>query len=332
MSFAPRNATFAVAGTALLAATLSVSSLSAAPCSTCAPCQSGSTCSGGTAAPATLASHDHRKLPDLVDTAVSAGSFKTLVAAVQAAGLVEALKGEGPFTVFAPTDEAFAKLPKGTVESLLKPENKEMLTSILTYHVVSGHLMAKDVVKSTGARTLNGQQVEFANRKQAVMIDNARVIKTDIETGNGVIHVIDSVIMPSNDSIVTVASKAGSFGTLLAAATAADLADVLNSEGPFTVFAPTDEAFAKLPEGTVENLLKPENREHLKAVLTYHVVPGRVYSSDALKAGSAKTVQGKSVHISARGGRAFVNDARLVALDIDANNGVIHVIDSVMLP
>ena len=330
MSFATRNATFAVAGTALLAVTLSVSSLSASPCSTCAPCQAGSTCSGGKASPASLASN--KKLPDIVDTAVSAGSFKTLVAAVQAAGLVEALKGEGPFTVFAPTDEAFAKLPKGTIETLLKPENKELLTGILTYHVVPGRLMAKDVVKSSSAMTLNGQQVEFVNGKQSVKIDNARVIKTDIETSNGVIHVIDSVILPSSDSIVTVASKAGSFGTLLAAVSAADLAGVLNGEGPFTVFAPTDEAFAKLPAGTVEHLLKPENREQLKAILTYHVVPGRVYSSDALKAGSAKTVQGKLVHISARGGKAFVNDAQLLALDIDANNGVIHVIDTVILP
>ena len=133
---------------------------------------------------------------DIVDTAVGAGSFKTLVAAVQAAGLVETLKGKGPFTVFAPTDEAFAKLPKGTVETLLKPENKAKLQAILTYHVVSGSVMAADVVKLTGAVTVQGQQVDIAVKDGKVTVDGANVVKTDIACSNGVIHVIDSVILP----------------------------------------------------------------------------------------------------------------------------------------
>lgn len=133
---------------------------------------------------------------DIVDTAVSAGSFKTLVAAAKAAGLVETLKGEGPFTVFAPTDEAFAKLPKGTVESLLKPENKDKLAAILKYHVVSGKVMAKDVVKLTEAKTVQGSSAKVTVKDGKVMIDGANVVKTDIETSNGVIHVIDSVILP----------------------------------------------------------------------------------------------------------------------------------------
>lgn len=133
---------------------------------------------------------------DIVDTAVSAGSFKTLVAAAKAAGLVETLKGEGPFTVFAPTDEAFAKLPKGTVESLLKPENKDKLAAILKYHVVSGKVLAKDVVKLTEAKTVQGSSAKVTVKDGKVMIDGANVVKTDIETSNGVIHVIDSVILP----------------------------------------------------------------------------------------------------------------------------------------
>ena len=128
---------------------------------------------------------------DIVDTAVSAGSFKTLVAAVKAAGLVDTLKGKGPFTVFAPTDEAFAKLPKGTVEDLLKPENKDKLVAILTYHVVPGSV--KDGLK---AKTVQGQEVSFKISGKDVMIDNAKIVKTDIETSNGVIHVIDTVILP----------------------------------------------------------------------------------------------------------------------------------------
>jgi uncharacterized surface protein with fasciclin (FAS1) repeats len=133
---------------------------------------------------------------DIVDTAVGAGSFKTLVAAVQAAGLVDTLKSAGPFTVFAPTDEAFAKLPAGTVESLLKPENKAQLIAILTYHVVAGKVMAADVVKLTGAKTVQGSSVKIKVEDGKVKVDGATVVSADIETTNGVIHVIDSVILP----------------------------------------------------------------------------------------------------------------------------------------
>jgi len=133
---------------------------------------------------------------DIVDTAVAAGSFKTLAAALGAAGLVDTLKGAGPFTVFAPTDDAFAKLPEGTVETLLKPENKEKLTAILTYHVVAGKVMASDVVNLKSAKTVNGKEAKISVAEGKVMIDNANVIKTDIAASNGVIHVIDSVILP----------------------------------------------------------------------------------------------------------------------------------------
>jgi len=131
---------------------------------------------------------------NIVQTAIGAGQFKTLVAAVKAAGLVETLSGPGPFTVFAPTDEAFAKLPEGTVEALLK--DKEKLTAILTYHVVSGKVMASDVVKLSSAKTVNGQEVTIMVKDGKVMVDNATVIKTDIKCSNGVIHVIDTVIIP----------------------------------------------------------------------------------------------------------------------------------------
>jgi uncharacterized surface protein with fasciclin (FAS1) repeats len=133
---------------------------------------------------------------DIVDTAVAAGQFKTLAAALKAAGLVDTLKGAGPFTVFAPTDEAFAKLPKGTLEELLKPENKAKLTAILTYHVVPGKVMAADVVKVKEAKTVQGGAVTVNAMGGKVMIDGANVVKTDIAASNGVIHVIDTVLMP----------------------------------------------------------------------------------------------------------------------------------------
>jgi len=145
-------------------------------------------------ATALIASSHSKK--DIVDTAVGAGSFNTLVAAVQAADLVDTLKSEGPFTVFAPTDDAFAKLPAGTVEDLLKPENKDKLKAILTYHVVSGKYMAKEVVTMKMAETVNGQSFMINMDADTVMVDNAKVVQTDIECSNGVIHVIDTVILP----------------------------------------------------------------------------------------------------------------------------------------
>jgi uncharacterized surface protein with fasciclin (FAS1) repeats len=137
---------------------------------------------------------------DIVDTAVAAGSFKTLAKALQAAGLIETLKGPGPFTVFAPTDEAFAKLPAGTLETLLKPENRQQLTRILTYHVVPGKVKASDVVNLQSAKTVSGDRIAIATRDGGVTVDNARVVKTDIEASNGVIHVIDAVILPKDEA------------------------------------------------------------------------------------------------------------------------------------
>lgn len=145
---------------------------------------------------ATVVASANAQSKDIVDTAVGAGQFKTLAAALKAAGLVDTLKGAGPFTVFAPTDEAFAKLPKGTVEDLLKPENKAKLTAILTYHVVAGKVMAADVVKVKDAKTVQGGSVSVHVNGDKVMIDNSHVVKTDIAASNGVIHVIDTVMMP----------------------------------------------------------------------------------------------------------------------------------------
>ncbi len=138
----------------------------------------------------------HTQGKDIVDTAVGDGNFKTLAAALQAAGLVETLKGAGPFTVFAPTDEAFAKLPAGTVENLLKPENKEQLKAVLTYHVVSGKVMAAQVSKMNSAKTVQGQSVRIEVADGKVKVDNATVTTADVAASNGVIHVIDTVILP----------------------------------------------------------------------------------------------------------------------------------------
>ncbi|TMN82713.1 MULTISPECIES: fasciclin domain-containing protein [unclassified Pseudoalteromonas] len=143
----------------------------------------------------TAQANHHGMKKDVVDVAVENGSFTTLVAAVKAAGLVDTLKGKGPFTIFAPTDAAFSKLPDGTVEMLLKPENKDKLTTVLTYHVVAGKVMAKDVVNLDSAKTLQGQSV-MVKTDMGVMINNAHVVMPDVKASNGVIHVIDTVLLP----------------------------------------------------------------------------------------------------------------------------------------
>lgn len=295
-----------------------------------AQCSSSGSSSGSQAHAVTVSYNESGKT--IVETAVAAGQFNTLVAAVKAAGLVEALSSDGPFTVFAPTDEAFSKLPKGTLDYLLKPENKAELQGILTYHVVADKLPAGQVVKRSGGQTLNGQWIDIKTSGDRVMIDQSRVLKTDIMCSNGIIHVIDAVILPTQSNLVEVASQTGKFNTLLKAATAAGLASTLAKDGPFTIFAPTDEAFAKLPAETLKSLLQPENKDKLAEILKYHVVSGRVYSTQALQAGQAGTLQGQKVQIKTHDGGARVNGAKLLATDIDASNGVVHVIDEVLMP
>jgi len=269
----------------------------------------------------------------IVETAIAAGNFKTLVAAVQAAGLVETLNGKGPFTVFAPTDAAFAKLPAGTLEMLLKPENKAKLAAILTYHVVPGSVKAADVVKLKYAGTVNGQRVDIKVDGAKVTVDGAAVTATDIACSNGVIHVIDTVILPVDGTVVDVAVKNGSFNTLVAAIKAAGLVETLSGKGPFTILAPTDAAFAKLPAGTLEMLLKPENKKQLVEILTFHVVPGvAAYSDAVVKMTEVPTVLGSPVAVKVVGGKVMLNGATVVAADVEATNGVIHVIDTVLMP
>jgi transforming growth factor-beta-induced protein len=277
-------------------------------------------------------------LQDIVDTAVADGRFTTLVAGVQAAELVDTLKSEGPFTVFAPTDDAFAKLPNGTLETLLMPENKQALTDILLYHVVPGNVMAADVVNLESATTALGQDVAIRVEGGKVFINDAEVVITDIETSNGTIHVIDSVILPPAEeaavpgTIVDIAVADGRFSTLVAAVTAAELVDTLNGEGPFTVFAPTNDAFAALPAGTLDSLLLPENKQILTDILLYHVVSGKVMAADVVGLSAAPTVLGQDISIIVDNGNVFLNgNVQVIITDIEASNGVIHVIDAVLL-
>jgi transforming growth factor-beta-induced protein len=305
---------------------------------------SGCTNPADTKAPAAPMAAQPAPSETIVEVAAGNPSFSTLVTAVKAAGLAETLSGNGPFTVFAPTNEAFAALPKGTLEKLLKPENRDLLKKVLTYHVVPGDLMAKDL-RSGQVTTVAGSAVAIKVQNEKVSVNNADVVKADVDAKNGVIHVIDKVLLPPElmptppvatqptqaGTIVETAAGNPTFSTLVTAVKAAGLTETLSGKGPFTVFAPTNEAFAALPKGTLEKLLKPENRDSLKKVLTYHVVSGDLMAKD-LQSGKVETVEGRPVSVQVGQGTVKVNDAKVVKADVDAKNGVIHAIDRVLLP
>jgi len=251
---------------------------------------------------------------DIIETATAAGSFGMLASALTSAGLVETLKGEGPFTVFAPTDAAFQKLsavPSG-----------EALKNVLLYHVVSGIAGPTDLKDKGVLTTVAGSPV-LVDLSDGVKIGAAKVTTANVVASNGVIHVIDTVIVPPEDDIIETAIAAGMFGDLAAALTAADLVTTLKGAGPFTVFAPTDAAFdalSSVPSG-----------DALKNVLLYHVVMGAVGAGD-LKAGNVATqLANEALTIDLTGG-VKVNGANVTTANIVTKNGVIHVVDKVLVP
>ena len=363
----------------------------------------------------------------------SSKSFNVLTGLLRLTNLDEVLKG-GSYTVFAPTDTAFASLPPETFRALLKPENRQTLIEILKYHVVAGD-MTSSSLKSGAFKTVEGANVDVSVGSSGVTVGGATVTQADIKASNGVIHVIDKVIVPSaiatavtsmlgpnaltprsfsaltssssttissrstsmstgsgsstmspsstsmstgsgsmrmsscstsmstgsgsmrmnsgsssmssgsgsssttmnssstsaNSNLVAVAASNNSFKILTAALKATGLDQKLASGGPYTIFAPRDEAFDALPEGVVEELLKPENRDTLIKILTYHVVQGEK-SSSTLQSGATETLEGASVQVNVSSSGVMVNDAKVLQPDIQASNGIIHVIDKVILP
>lgn len=267
--------------------------------------------------------------PTIVDLAVANGNFDTLVAALGAANLVDTLAGPGPFTVFAPTDAAFDALPAGTVEALLAdiPE----LTKILTYHVVSGSLLAADVVAESSLTSLAGPELPISVEGNAVRIAGALITITDIKAANGVIHVIDAVMLPP--SIVDLAVATPDLSTLVTAlglTTTPDLVEALSGPGPFTVFAPVNSAFDAIPEATLNAILADEPQ--LNSILRYHVVAGELLAADVVAASSLTSLEGSSIPVAVNGNTVTVDGATVIATDIRAKNGVIHLIDAVILP
>ena len=271
---------------------------------------------------------------NIVETAIAAGQFKTLASLLTKAGLVDTLASGGPFTVFAPTDAAFAKVPAATLDALAA--NPAQLKAVLLYHVVPGRVTAADVVKLSSAKTVEGRSLAIKVDGGSVFVDQAKVTTPDVMATNGVIHVIDSVLIPKAatespaKNIVQTAVAAGQFKTLASLLTKAGLAGTLQGKGPFTVFAPTDAAFAKVPKSTLAALAK--DKAKLRGVLLYHVVKGKVTAAQVTKLTSAKTLNGKPVTIRVSGGKVVIGGATVTKADVMASNGVIHVINKVLIP
>jgi uncharacterized surface protein with fasciclin (FAS1) repeats len=277
----------------------------------------------------------------IVDIAVAGEAFSSLETAVITAGLVDALSGEGPLTVFAPTDAAFGKLDPDTLNALLTDADQlPALTSILTYHVVPGRVTSGMLGLDLGAilsgemfsgyvTTLGGADLRVDVTPFGILLNGSTMVTTpDVEASNGIIHVIDEVLLPPQD-IVDTAINAG-FSTLVTAVQAAGLEETLRGEGPFTVFAPTDEAFSAIPSETLNALLA--DPETLSNILLYHATSGKVYQSE-VAVGEVPMANGDSATVSiGESGELLIDGATITATDIVTSNGVIHVIDAVILP
>ncbi len=268
---------------------------------------------------------------DIPTNAQNTGMHDSLVAALSHAGLVSALQADGPFTVFAPTDDAFAAagIDLSTFDT---DEENATLSDILLYHVVSGSVAASDVTDGMSAEALNGDDLSFTVSDGSVMVNDATVTTADVMASNGIIHVIDKVLMPPADlaDIPTVAQGTGIHTSLVAAVVQAELLTTLQGDGPFTVFAPTDDAFAAAGIDLAA-LDTVEGKAALTDILLYHVVSGAVPSSAVTDGMSATAVNGDDLSFTVGEG-VMVNDASVVLADVPASNGVIHVIDKVLMP
>ena len=276
----------------------------------------------------------------VVDLAVATDNLSTLVAALTAGGLVETLNGRGPFTVFAPTNAAFDALGRETLEFLLDPANIAELQNVLTYHVKTDRLRAEDLTNGEQLETIQGQDVGVTIIGSRVFIGDGQVQTADVLATNGIVHIIDRVLIPPEPSaprpdanLVQLVTTTPDLFVLARLVGASGLAPTLEGDGPFTVFAPSNAAFGNLPGGTIEFLLDPENIDDLVEVLTYHVVAGEVRAGDLCNGQQITTLEGRDLAVTLVGGsRVFINEAFVVAADVLGSNGVAHVIDEVLLP
>merc|ERR1719162_1268996 len=272
---------------------------------------------------------------NIVQLAQATPDLSTLVTALVAGGLTGTLSGKGPFTVFAPTNEAFAKIETKALNALLK--NKAQLDKLLEYHVLAANFRMRELMSVKTVKTLEGETLDVTDPGGVIKVNNAKVLTADVAASNGFVHIIDTVLMtpsgpplPLKKDIVHVAEGNAALSTLVAALTAGKLVATLEGKGPFTVFAPTNEAFAKIPKDTLTKLLG--NQKLLDQVLEYHVLSGDFSMRDLMAAKLITTLEKEEVLVRSMNNAIMVNNADVVVADVEATNGVVHVVDKVLVP
>jgi uncharacterized surface protein with fasciclin (FAS1) repeats len=270
------------------------------------------------------------KSQSVVEIIDNSPDHDTLQTALVAAGLVDDLSGTGPFTVFAPTDAAFKILPYGALNALLLNPGG-LLTELLLYHVVQDSLASADLTNGQVISTLLGKNVRVTINNEEIFINNAKITVADLPADNGIVHVVDAIIIPDVNTVLDIIENSPYHDTLSSAITAAGLTDDLSGAGPFTVFAPTDDAFKLLPEGMLDSLLAGPTG-NLADFLMYHINQGKVMTSEMTDGQIIPTMLEKDVQVTRNDNGIFINDAKLVLADLEADNGVVHVIDAVLIP
>ena len=269
----------------------------------------------------------------VVDIVTASNDHTTLATAVTEAGLVSTLEGTGPFTVFAPTDDAFDALPPGLLDDLLADPEGD-LKDILLYHVVAAKAFSSDLIDGQVIETVLEEDIIVTINNDGVFINDAQVIVADLEAENGVVHVIDAVLVPEEPmpaTVVDIIVASEVHGTLATAVTEAGLVSTLQGAGPFTVFAPTDDAFDALPEGALDALLDDPSGE-LTDILLYHVAETKAMSNSLSNGMKIPTASGEELTVTISSEGVFINNAKVTVADVEAQNGVVHVIDAVLLP
>lgn len=287
---------------------------------------------------------------DIVENFKDASNLTTFNSAIQIAELKTSLRESGPFTVFAPTDTAFNELPVETRDDLLRTENKNTLQEILKYHIVSGKYLTSELVDGQVLTTLQGQDLKISKTEDKLLVDNVEVSDSDVEHSNGISHLIDNILEPDlnptvggtsmlrSKNIVENTSSTPNLTSFVASLKAAELTEALEGVGPFTVFVPDNDAFSKLPNGVVDNLLKPENKQTLTSFLTYHVVQGKYLLSDFTDDQQLTTLNGEKLTIIAKDSLVSVksetpdNVSVISTPNVIQSNGIVHIVDTPLLP
>merc|ERR1712166_1098681 len=276
---------------------------------------------------------------DIVELSLSQPALSTLVQALVAGKLTATLSGKGPYTVFAPTNDAFGKIPAAALQKLLA--NPTELDKVLEYHVLAGKFSMRDLMAVLSVKTLEGENVKVSGSGKVINVNEAKVLKADVEASNGVVHVIDTVLSlpkdvmvsapptPTTKNIVQLAQATPDLSTLVTALVAGGLTGTLSGKGPFTVFAPTNEAFAKIETKALNALL--QNKAQLDKVLEYHVLAANLRMRELMSVKTVKTLEGETLDVTDPGGVIKVNNAKVLTADVAASNGFVHIIDSVLM-